>query len=282
MNSTSLSLPTDSMESLQQSSTFLAGFIASSLMIFSSELADKSFFIAVIMAANYNSLIVFLASAGALSTMSVISVAIGRVLMKFIWPEITSLACACLFTIFGVLSVKEACDDEDDSDKNSEEENEGMVEAREALERRNTITSVADAEAGEVVIEPGSQSPKSNWALFSQIFGLVFLSEWGDKTQIATISLGTTHNPAGVAIGASFGISMCSAIAVIGGTVLSKKIKPKQMAILGAAVFLFFGVMGFYEMWKEEQFDCLVKRFGGEECAVGDLASGSALDVSAG
>lgn len=128
------------------------------------------------------------------------------------------------------------------------------------------ITSVADAEAGEITTEPGSNSPKSNWALFSQIFGLVFLSEWGDKTQIATISLGTTHDPAGVAVGASFGISMCSAIAVIGGTVLSKKIKPKQMAVLGAMVFLFFGILGFYEMYEENQFDCLKKRFSGEEC----------------
>ena len=108
------------------------------------------------------------------------------------------------------------------------------------------ITSVADAEADTITDVPGPDSPKSNWALFCQIFGLVFLSEWGDKTQIATISLGTTHNPAGVAVGASFGISLCSAIAVIGGTVLSKRIKPQQMAILGAAVFLFFGIMGFY------------------------------------
>lgn len=273
MNSTLLFGASDSMESAAVSSTFLAGFIASSLMIFSSELADKSFFIAVIMAANYNSLIVFLGSAGALTTMSVISVVIGRVLMKFIWPEITSLVCACLFTVFGVLSIKEACDESSKPKEEGEEseENEGMAEAREALVRRNTITSVADAEADTITDVPGPDSPKSNWALFCQIFGLVFLSEWGDKTQIATISLGTTHNPAGVAVGASFGISLCSAIAVIGGTVLSKRIKPQQMAILGAAVFLFFGIMGFYDMYDQNQFDCLLKRFDGEECLVQEI-----------
>lgn len=140
MNSTLLFGASDLMESAAVSSTFLAGFIASSLMIFSSELADKSFFIAVIMAANYNSLIVFLGSAGALTTMSVISVVIGRVLMKFIWPEITSLVCACLFTVFGVLSIKEACDESSKPKEEGEEseENEGMAEAREALVRRNT------------------------------------------------------------------------------------------------------------------------------------------------
>ena len=59
---------------------------------------------------------------------------------------------------------------------------------------------------------------------------------------------------------------MCSAIAVIGGTVLSKKIKPKQMAALGAAVFLFFGLLGFYDMWKENAFACLKNRLDGSDC----------------
>ena len=167
MNSTVLFSAEDPVQSSIHNSTFWAGFIASSLMIFSSELADKSFFIAVIMAASHNSLIVFLASAGALSVMSVISVVIGRVLIKFIWPELTSLACACLFTIFGLLSLKEACEHKEDDENRSNEENEGLAEAREALERKNTITSVFDAEAGEISIKPGSSSPKSNWALFS-------------------------------------------------------------------------------------------------------------------
>ena len=140
MNSTLVSSQPISTPLSPENSTFWAGFIASSLMIFSSELADKSFFIAVIMAANYNSLTVFLASAGALSLMSVISVVIGQVLMKFIWPEITSLACACLFTIFGLLSIKEACENGEEDDEGGDGEQEGMVEAREALERRNTIT----------------------------------------------------------------------------------------------------------------------------------------------
>jgi putative Ca2+/H+ antiporter (TMEM165/GDT1 family) len=56
-----------------------SGFVQSFLLIFASEIGDKTFFIAGLLAAKYSRLISLAGSLGALAAMTVISVVIGRV-----------------------------------------------------------------------------------------------------------------------------------------------------------------------------------------------------------
>ena len=75
-----------------------------------------------------------------------------------------------------------------------------------------------------------------------QSFILTFLAEWGDRSQIATIALAAAKDPYGVTIGACFGHSLCTGMAVVGGRMLASKISEKTVSFWGGCIFLAFGV----------------------------------------
>ncbi len=78
--------------------------------------------------------------------------------------------------------------------------------------------------------------------IFLETFVLTFLAEWGDRSQIATITLATHKNPLGVTIGGIIGHAICTGGAVIGGQLLAMKISQRTVAFVGGAVFLVFAL----------------------------------------
>jgi len=242
-----------------QDLTFWPGFMASLSMILSCEIADKTFFIAAIMSTNYKGWVVFLGSATGLAVMTVLSVLVGTIAYKYVPPELTMLVASLLFLGFGSKAFYDAYK----MDPNDSTE---FEETQDFLERRNTVVSVADVEnmiearVKDPVMELEKKSAKpqkpplsSNIAVFWQMFTMTFLAEWGDRSQIGTITLASANNPYGVCCGAVLACAICSAIAVVGGVLLSKKINPRTIGFIGAAVFVAFGAYGMYEMF---QLDC--------------------------
>eukprot|EP01031_Cornospumella_fuschlensis_P038043 gene38043-46224_t len=89
------------------------GFLQSFLLIFVSELGDKTFFIAALLAAKYGKLVSFTGSMGALAAMTIISVVIGQ-LFHAVPSSLTQgipfddyLAVAA-FAYFGIKTLREA------------------------------------------------------------------------------------------------------------------------------------------------------------------------------
>uniref|UniRef100_A0A6N2L8C8 GDT1 family protein n=1 Tax=Salix viminalis TaxID=40686 RepID=A0A6N2L8C8_SALVM len=70
--------------------------------------------------------------------------------------------------------------------------------------------------------------------IFLEAFILTFLAEWGDRSQIATIALATHKNALGVAVGATLGHTICTSVAVVGGSMLASKISQGTVATIGA------------------------------------------------
>lgn len=81
------------------------------------------------------------------------------------------------------------------------------------------------------------------------VFGIVFLAELGDKTQLATLLFAskTPGNLISVFIGASAALVIASAIGVVAGGVIAQYVTPKQLSYVAGLGFL---VIGAWTIWQ--------------------------------
>ncbi|WP_017655089.1 TMEM165/GDT1 family protein [Fortiea contorta] len=198
----------------------LTAFTAGLLLITVSELGDKTFFIAVILAMRHSRRLVFLGVTAALAAMTILSVIFGQ-LVSFLPKVYIHYAEIVLFIAFGIKLLYDAS----------------------KMSPRACDTEVVD-EAKAAVEAADSHLPKrkNSWTIFIEAFVLTFMAEWGDRTQIATIALAAGNNPVGVTIGAIFGHMICAAIAVIGGKMIAGRISERQLTFIGGCLFLIFGI----------------------------------------
>jgi putative Ca2+/H+ antiporter (TMEM165/GDT1 family) len=208
------------------SSSVLAksGFFAAFSLIFASEIGDKTFFIAALLAMRCGKMISFIGSTAALAVMTVISVAIGYA-VKSVPSAVKSSevygqwAGAALLLYFGVRTLRDAWSHGDDADEELGAANESVAVA----EKQGTITEKA-----------------SVWKSLFEVASLIFVAEWGDRSMLATIALGAAQSPLGVAGGAILAHAVATLIAVIGGAVCSKYISEKTVGIVGGVLFIVF------------------------------------------
>jgi putative Ca2+/H+ antiporter (TMEM165/GDT1 family) len=203
----------------------LTAFTAALLLITVSELGDKTFFIAVILAMHHPRRLVFTGVTAALAAMTIISVLFGQVvsLLPKIYIHYAEIA---LFVAFGIKLLYDA------SKMSSAGSDPEVVEEAEAAVKK------ADLELPK---------KKTSLAIVIEAFILTFMAEWGDRTQIATIALAAGNNPIGVTIGAILGHAICAAIAVIGGKMIAGRISERQLTFIGGCLFLVFGIVSAIE-----------------------------------
>ncbi|MDX2254858.1 MAG: TMEM165/GDT1 family protein [Pseudanabaenaceae cyanobacterium bins.39] len=77
-----------------------------------------------------------------------------------------------------------------------------------------------------------------DWQLLIVSFGTIFLSELGDKSQLATLSLsGNSNAPKMVFIGSASALLLASAIGVLFGDRLSMVLPTKLLKAIAAGLF---------------------------------------------
>lgn len=75
--------------------------------------------------------------------------------------------------------------------------------------------------------------------VFSLAFGVIFLAEWGDLTQILTANLAAKyHNPLSVGIGAVLGLWAVGLLAILGGKTLLKVLPIKWITRIAAVIMV--------------------------------------------
>jgi len=219
---------------------FIHAFVAAISVIIVSELGDKTFFIAAIMAMRYNRLTVLAGAMLALGLMTCLSVLFGYA--TTIIPRIyTYYVSTALFAIFGVRMLREGLKMSPDEGQEELEEVQAEIKKKDEEYQRNKLANgTADVEAGT-----GTTAPQRKWnglisPIFLQAFTLTFLAEWGDRSQLTTIILGAREDPFGVAVGGTLGHCLCTGLAVIGGRMIAQKISVRTVTIIGGIVFLAF------------------------------------------
>lgn len=81
-----------------------------------------------------------------------------------------------------------------------------------------------------------------DWKLAASTFGLVFLAELGDKTQLAALALtGRTGRPLSVFVGAGVALLVATLLGVLAGGVLKRFISERTMELASALLFLAVG-----------------------------------------
>ncbi|XP_021765870.1 protein PAM71-homolog, chloroplastic-like [Chenopodium quinoa] len=210
------------------------GFTAAFTLIFVSEIGDKTFFIAALLAMQYKKGLVLLGSMGALGLMTILSVIIGRVFQSVPAQFQTTLpigeyAAVTLLLFFGLKSIKDAWDLPADDSKDENKDGSELGEYTEAEE-----------------LVKASKRLTNPFEILWKSFCLVFFAEWGDRSMLATIALGAAQSPWGVASGAIVGHLVATSVAVLGGAFLAKYISEKLVGYLGGVLFLLFAVATFF------------------------------------
>lgn len=217
----------------------LTAFTASLLLITISELGDKTFFIAVILAMRHQRRTVFSAVLAALAVMTILSVLLGQALSLF--PKIyIYYGEIALFLLFGAKLIYDA------SQMPQKAEEEVVQEAEEAVETQDSPNAIARLPiVGQLLKGILSRFP---WlGIWLQAFVMTFVAEWGDRTQISTIALAAAYNPFFVTLGAILGHGICTAIAVIGGRLIAGRISERVITAIGGVLFIIFGVTAYFQ-----------------------------------
>ncbi|KAI7733845.1 hypothetical protein M8C21_028630 [Ambrosia artemisiifolia] len=212
------------------------GFASAFLLIFFSELGDKTFFIAALLAARNSAAVVFLGTFGALGVMTIISVVLGRTfhyvdeILPFRFGDtdlpIDDIAAALLLVYFGVSTLLDASSS--GGLKAEEEQKEAEIAVSEVLGNGAGILAAAST--------------------IVSTFLLVFVAEWGDKSFFSTIALAAASSPLGVIGGALAGHGLATLLAVLGGSLLGTFLSEKVIAYVGGVLFLVFAAVTVVEI----------------------------------
>lgn len=231
-------------------------------MILVSEVGDKTFLVAALMAMKHDRMVVFSAAFGALAVMTVLSAVLGHAVPALISKRLTGLLAAGLFFVFGARLLREGMNMDPNEGVTAEmhEVEQELAEKEKELERRGGSISGDALEMGlggrssrktrfpspRSPSESPSRAPSRKSSSLSgvgsgisnlcslilspawvQTFVMTFLGEWGDRSQIATIAMAAGQDYWWVTLGALAGHSICTGVAVIGGRAIAGRVSLK-------------------------------------------------------
>jgi putative Ca2+/H+ antiporter (TMEM165/GDT1 family) len=180
-------------------------------IIFIGELPDKSMFASLVMAARGRPFAVWLGAASAFLIHVAIAVTIGVAVFNVLPRRVLDVVVAVMFGVSAYL-------------------------AFEAARPTPRVEPVEKPDAGRVV---------------ATAFGVIFLAEWGDLTQVLTANLSARyHAPLSVGVGATIALWAVAGLAVIGGHGLLSRLPTRPLRLVTASVLAVLSVVGFVTAFR--------------------------------
>ncbi|KAL6505714.1 hypothetical protein OROHE_023093 [Orobanche hederae] len=201
--------------------SIVQGFTKSLAMTVLSEIGDKTFFAAAILAMRHPRRLVLSGCLGALIVMTILSAVVGWAAPNLIPRKWTHHITTVLFLGFGLWSLWDAFK-EGEAEELAEVEKELNADVKSNGETRENNKDVDDLKKQSRPFLTQFLSP-----ILLKAFSITFFGEWGDKSQIATIGLAADENPVGVVLGGILGQALCTTAAVLGGKSLASQISEK-------------------------------------------------------
>jgi putative Ca2+/H+ antiporter (TMEM165/GDT1 family) len=182
--------------------------------IFVVELPDKTFLATLVLATKYRPLFVWIGVGLAFAVQTVIAVAVGRV-ATLLPEDLVHTVAALMFLAGAVILFRE-----------------GRAAAREAVEGADTEEEYAE-----------KARPAAGLRQIFASFMVLFAAEWGDLSQLLTISLvAKNHHPVSIFIGALGALLVVSGLAVVVGKQLLRWISLHVLHFVGAVICLALGI----------------------------------------
>jgi Ca2+/H+ antiporter, TMEM165/GDT1 family len=184
------------------------------------ELPDKTFVAALVLAARYRPLFVWIGVGAAFFVQTLVAVTAGQ--LATLLPRWVLLTVALLIFTLGAVVLLRTAKGADEAEKEQEEEFAGK-----------------GAEA------------RTGWRAIGTSFVVLFAAEWGDLSQLLTMSqVARTHDPVSVFIGAWTALLLISGTAVFVGQLLLRWLKLSLLHYVGAAVCTVFAVLTLVELLR--------------------------------
>ena len=180
-------------------------------IIFIGELPDKSMFASLVMAARGRPLAVWVGAASAFFIHVIIAVTIGVAVFNVLPHRVLDVVVAVMFGVSAYI-------------------------AFEAARPSPHVEPVEVPDTGRVV---------------ATAFGVIFLAEWGDLTQVLTANLSARyHAPLSVAVGATLALWTVAGLAVIGGHGLLSRLPTRPLRLVTGSVLALLSLLAFVAAFR--------------------------------
>ena len=209
---------------------FYPSLIQSFLVIFLSEIADRTFILVLIYSLKMHWLPLIITSMLAMAFMNLLAIVAGYTVILLIPRSLIDWIGFACFLAFGIFSVYEGITME--SKTIHEEYQEEMTEQGKNYQLANDEENNNNE----------ANKEKSMWALCAELFGFLCLSELGDKSEISTVTIAAVYNLYAVLIGTMVAYFACILIATFLGLVIGKFLTEKRMTIIGGILFICFAI----------------------------------------
>ena len=184
------------------------------LAIFVVELPDKTFLATLVLATKYRPILVWIGVGLAFTVQTVVAVLLGHA-VTFLPEEVVQAGAGLMFLIGAVILIREGRSHQQAAGSDEEPETKNV----------------------------------HGWRAVLASFLVLFAAEWGDLSQLLTISLVAKYEaPVAVFIGALAALLLVSGLAVVAGRQLQRFVKLHVLHYIGAGVCLVLAAITAYEL----------------------------------